>query len=652
MEDAGESRLTEQERAEVVAHLEAGQYLPDYLRPRLFRRAREYELDYAAKESKSEILSETMAVPLQTLKRLGKQDAEWTNKLVFGDNLQVLKELLEMKNRGELVNADGSPGVRLCYIDPPFATRQEFSGSKGERAYKDRVIGAEFVEFLRKRLVFIRELLAADGSLYVHLDEKKSHYVKVILDEVFGEECFEREIVWRIGWVSGYKTKAENWIRNHDVILYYRRAKSPKKKVFNKEYLPYPEGYVRRDGKAPTGKGIPVEDTWNCSEGDKLDSIQIVSFSTEKTGYPTQKNENLLDRIIRTSSNPGDLVLDCFLGSGTTAVVAERRERRWIGIDSGKFALYTAQKRLLEEIGEEGLARADTAFDVCTAGLYDNDILEKLDVEQFTGFGLELFGCRSAPHEVGGIGMAGRRSGDPVHVFPYDATDAEMGREYLESLAGRLAGKHTGPVYVIAPAARCDPGLFEDVIAIGDLVFFVLRIPFSAIEALYQRRFEKVRQPSAEFAVNDPIDAFGFDFLQPPDVEATFGVSEDQLTCKIQAFFRGGLDPDDRPEQPNAGRDDLAMVMVDRDYRGDVFRITDYWFATRGNKPKKEVRPTLVDLEWSFALPLAECGDTIQVIYMDTHGNERRQSHELKEFAPKKKPRKKAAKRKKSAAAP
>src|SRR5690606_24555517 len=109
----------------------------------------------------------------------------------------------------------------------------------------------------------------------------------------------------------------------------------------NKSYIPYPEGYRRRDGKQPTGAGVPLEDTWNCSEADSLNSIQIVSFSREKTGYPTQKSEALLDRIIRASSNPGDLVLDAFCGSGTTCAVAEKTGRRWIGIDAGKLAIAT-----------------------------------------------------------------------------------------------------------------------------------------------------------------------------------------------------------------------------------------------------------------------------------------------------------------------
>ena len=126
----------------------------------------------------------------------------------------------------------------------------------------------------------MRDLLSQNGSLYVHLDATVVHYVKPIIDEVFGPNSFQREIVWRIGWISGYKSSANNWIRNHDTILYY--VKNPNDFVFNKEYTPYPQDYVRRGENEPTGKGYPIEDVWNANRSeleltgeDSLDSIQI-----------------------------------------------------------------------------------------------------------------------------------------------------------------------------------------------------------------------------------------------------------------------------------------------------------------------------------------------------------------------------------------
>ena len=123
------------------------------------------------------------------------------------------------------------------------------------------------------------------------------------MDAIFGMSNFRNEIVWRIGWVSGFKTQKVGWIRNHETLLYYLKSRKAID-TFNKEYLPYPKGYTRRDGKEPTGKGFPIEDTWNCSVGDVMDSIMIKSFSTEKLGYPTQKPLALLERIIKASSPP------------------------------------------------------------------------------------------------------------------------------------------------------------------------------------------------------------------------------------------------------------------------------------------------------------------------------------------------------------
>ncbi|MEX1369085.1 MAG: site-specific DNA-methyltransferase, partial [Nannocystaceae bacterium] len=249
--------------------------------------------------------------------------------------------------------------------DPPFATGGRFEvvtavgpGRDGPRlrqpAYTDAWPGgvAGLLAMLDPRLRLLHELLAPHGSAYVHVDPTVGHAVKLLLDEVFGPGCFQREIVWRIGWVSGFKTRARNWIRNHDLIFFY--VKDPARFTFNKHYMPHPPGYRRRDGSLPKGKGVPLDDVWNAGDAelalrgrDSLDSIQIKSFSTEKTGYATQKNESLLRRIVEASSNPGDLVLDAFCGSGTTLTVAEQMGRRWVGCDTGRAAIHIATRRLL-----------------------------------------------------------------------------------------------------------------------------------------------------------------------------------------------------------------------------------------------------------------------------------------------------------------
>ena len=220
-----------------------------------------------------------------------------------------------------------------------------------------------FLCWMAVRVLEMHRVLKDTGSMYLHCDPTASHYLKAMMDAIFGRKNFRNEIVWRIGWVSGFKTQKRGWIRNHDTILYY--LKSPDAaSSFNKEYLPYPEGYVRRDGKRPTGKGIPLEDTWNCSSADVLDSIMIKSFSQEKTGYPTQKPLALYKRMIAASSNPGDMVLDPFVGCATTCVAAEQLGRQWIGIDireeSGDVILDRLQREVSESMAWNDIVRTPT----------------------------------------------------------------------------------------------------------------------------------------------------------------------------------------------------------------------------------------------------------------------------------------------------
>lgn len=307
------------------------------------------ELVWKGKSVKGARLEAAGAPSVTTDELYGEVPADsWRNRLILGDKAQVLPSLL-----GELAGK-----VSLVYIDPPFDTGGDFhfqAAIPGARegaprvkleAYRDDRGLDAWLPWFFGTAQRIHALLAEGGSLYVHLDAHVSHYAKVVLDEVFGAAAFQREIIWRIGWVSGFKSRANNWIRNHDVILFYAKG-AGRRPSFHKEYLPYPPGYVRRDGRRPRGPGYPLDDVWNGSEIDRLDSIQIMSFSREKVGFPTQKNEKLVARIVRASSNPGDIVLDCFVGSGTTAVVAEALGRRWIACDASPIAIHTARKRLL-----------------------------------------------------------------------------------------------------------------------------------------------------------------------------------------------------------------------------------------------------------------------------------------------------------------
>ena len=285
-----------------------------------------------------------------------RQKANWENRTLFhGDNLDFLRAM-------------NTASVDLIATDPPFNKGRDFhatpdslaDGAKFQDRWKWAEIHQEWVDqlqddhpaawavidwsrlaygddmgaflcFMAVRLLEMHRVLKPTGSIYLHCDPTASHYLKALMDAIFGRRNFRNEIVWRIGWVSGFKTQKRGWIRNHDILLYYVMSEAAAKR-FNKEYLPYPPGYVRRDGKPPKGKGIPIEDTWNCQDGDRLDSLMIKSFA-KKTGYPTEKPLELYERIIRASSKRGEVVLDPFAGCATTCVAAERQGRQWVGID-------------------------------------------------------------------------------------------------------------------------------------------------------------------------------------------------------------------------------------------------------------------------------------------------------------------------------
>lgn len=399
--------LSEREREEIKGYLDRGQRLPPRYKALLFKQPHAAELIWPGKSN--EVTN--VVLPFQQIeqideprqegagladlfawdRRTGRQTGGWTNKLIWGDNKLVLSSLKSGPLRREIENAGG---VKLIYIDPPFDVGADFSfdieiGDETvvkepsvieDIAYRDTWGNApsSYYAMAYERLSLLHDLLAPDGSFYFHCDWRVVAGCRLILDEIFGADNFQREIIWRIGWISGYKSKAKNWIRNHDTILFY--AKDRSNFTFNKEYIPYPPDYVRRDGAAPTGEGYPIEDTWNCNEMDKLDSIQIMSFSSEKTGYATQKNENLLGRIIRASSNRNDLVMDSFCGSGTTMAVAEKEGRKWIGCDLGRFAIHTSRKRLIRVQRESKAAgKPYRSFEILNLGRYERQHFVGID---------------------------------------------------------------------------------------------------------------------------------------------------------------------------------------------------------------------------------------------------------------------------------
>ncbi|MDG5467271.1 site-specific DNA-methyltransferase [Deltaproteobacteria bacterium IMCC39524] len=406
--------LSKEERSQLIELLKAGEAIPAHWRGRIFPResrtvqvGKEYQLNYAGKMKREQVLAETPAAPWQLVRHFAEDHPHgdgWRNLLVWGDNLLALRELLEDQKGPNLFGTRNK--IKLIYIDPPFATKQDFMKDK-EKAYRDKVFGSQFIEFLRRRLIILRELLADDGSIYVHLDWKKVHYLKAVLDEVFGEENFRNDISW--ARASSHNDAHTRFGRVKDTILYYSKSEDT---ILNKIYTPYSSEYISAEwNRLPNGRwwksenmldprksmkefdfhgtvarwrtgpdgmadlwnapqtevpnshgriklgrngkpirrcrimfldempGVPLSDVWT-------DIPYIAGGSAQSHGYPTQKPELLIERIIEASSKEGDIVLDAFCGGGTTAAVAEKLGRRWIAMDCGKLAIYTTQKRL------------------------------------------------------------------------------------------------------------------------------------------------------------------------------------------------------------------------------------------------------------------------------------------------------------------
>lgn len=239
------------------------------------------------------------------------------NLIIKGNNLLAISSLLA-KYEGK---------IKLIYIDPPYNTNNDTFG------YNDKFNRSSWLAFMKNRLEIAKQLLSDDGAIYVQLDYHQVHYAKVLMDEVFGEDNFQREIIWRIGWISGYKTKDNNWIRNHDTILFY--SKNHATLDFKKYYIPKSDFKTIANSNA---ERYPIEDVWNGNEYDDLNSIAIVSFSGETVSkmlnpedeVKGQKSEKLIERIIKAHTNEGDIVLDFFGGTGTTAAVAHKLHRQYI----------------------------------------------------------------------------------------------------------------------------------------------------------------------------------------------------------------------------------------------------------------------------------------------------------------------------------
>lgn len=365
----------------------------------------------------------TQYYPAQLRERYGEEKDNWINKIFWGDNLQVMSHMLK-EYRGK---------IDLIYIDPPFDSKADYkkkieikgvgktesdSSSFEEKQYGDIWTNDEYLQFMYERLILLRELLSDSGTIFLHCDWHKSHHLRMLMDEVFSPNNFINEIVW--GYEDIGSRAVKYFKRKHDTILMYSKTASEDRtfnilrKRLSKSTIERYQSYFDDDGKISYQKlkdtnpgvfaklkGIPedLSETWlDINNGAPLsdwwvDISALKNGFAEATGYPTQKPEALLERIIKASSNPGDLVFDCFMGSGTTQAVAMKLGRRFIGSDINLGAVQTATKRLINLAKEIQLDDIYDNLEVYNVNNYDffrnpieakNLIIEALEIQPFT----------------------------------------------------------------------------------------------------------------------------------------------------------------------------------------------------------------------------------------------------------------------------
>lgn len=563
---------------------------------------------------------------------------DWKNLLIWGDNNLIMSSLLKQGWAGK---------INLIYIDPPFFTGADFSvktkvGDEPvekepsiieERAYSDIWSGgiASYLKYMYERLTLMRELLTENGSIYVHLDWHVEHYVKVMMDEIFGYDNFVNEIIWC--YTQGGRP-IEGFPNKHDIVLFY--AKSGKF-IFNRKEIKIPydlysdkssSAFTRTDKegrkyytKTAAGKvykyyldeGKNPFDWW--IDIPKVTGRAAVSETSEYLDFDTQKPERLLERIILASSNPGDIVADFFCGSGTTGAVAEKLGRRWVMCDLSKFAIHTTRKRLLnihnskDLQGNEGKSygRLARPFEVWNIGSYETVYWQEKQVE-YLSFMLKLY---QAQPLTGFRYLHGRRADRAVHIGPLNApvTMEEVERVVLECRANKfnkadaLGWDWAYEVNDLAKALAKKNGIDLRLIQIPSvnelksaLVGFdlkLLQIPDQVIEKqlLPHVRFSEVAYLELKPEANDhEVTLKITDFQLPPSQELS------EIAGKIKSSF--------------------ALIdywAVDWDYKGDTFH--NGWQSYRTKKNRK------IDLEAKHSY--SEGGEyQIMVKVVDVFGND------------------------------
>ncbi|GMU87561.1 MAG: hypothetical protein AMXMBFR48_28020 [Ignavibacteriales bacterium] len=552
-------------------------------------------------------------------KRLGslfnqKQNAgEWRNRLIWGDKKYVLPSLL----------AEFAGKINLIYIDPPFNVGSDFSFTATipdhpdseddetttfikqpsiieQKAYRDtwgRGLDS-YLQWFYETVVLLRELLAENGSIYVHLDWHVCHYAKTILDEIFGYENFLNEIVWC------YKEREMNktqWNKKHDVIYYFTKKQGTQ--VFNysdvleeytettKSKFKYKDeiGYYQIRGKGTKGSPIYKADGLRPEHEEKYPGLTYRQYmqagtlprdwwvipiinkaSNERVEYATQKPESLLERIIKASSNEGDLVLDCFCGSGTTAAVAEKLNRRWITCDLGRFAIHTTRKRLL------GIPEVKP-FVVQNLGKYERqqwvqaefeNPADRLEQERaYKKFICELYHAKALE---GYTWLHGAKAGRMIHVGSVEApvTVEDVKASILEfwKLIGKEKSAETNGIDFLG----------------WDFAFEVNET--AAQFAKSNKVDVKFKKIPREVLEKKAVDQGDIKFYELASLKVKTKTAKQQLTVSLENFI---IPPDDVPEEVRGSITHWSQWIdywsIDWNYKDDTFHNEWQSYRTKQN---------------------------------------------------------------------
>ncbi len=518
---------------------------------------------------------------------------QWMNRLIYGDNMLAMLALLAGDPASGLPSLRGK--VDLIYIDPPFDSKADYRTKitlPGVDLQQRPTVIEQFayadtweegtISYLRMiypRLILMRELLSETGSIYVHIDWHVVSYVKVLMDDVFGKDNFINEIIW---CYSGPTATTSAFSRKHDDILFY--SKSYKDKIFNMQYLKHKSGihntgqvFGSVDGNLERvnellDQGKKCEDWWSdIYSGDR--------YRSEMVGYATQKPEALLERIIKASSNEGDLVCDFFGGSGTTAAVAEKLGRRWITCDIGKPAALIMRKRFVDQDVKPFLYQS--IGDYQKEAFHNNRKLRRVgDLSQVV---LGLYGALSFGPEQGIDRNMGYMNNPRTLVMvdsPNRLTSAATLRRAIEAKATVLGG---GWSKVVVLGWNFSPDISKAITEYKDSNIEVLVIPPDLLDKLSKKGYDKLKAGS-------DVRFTSLQYLVLSPIKVTRLGDTDSLDISLCNYVL--LSPDNIPLN-DSDKEKLQHVMqheplslieywsIDPDYDGNTFRST--WQDYREN---------------------------------------------------------------------